>query len=287
MNKEINQLCQKIKTKDILAKKFYPVWFFTNEKLTDFLTGLENIKAERIFSVAGGGDFAFNSLVNFEDTLEVNICDIRQLADITVELKKTLIKKLSFEEMKELLKNFRANNKDKTYSKIKKDLTIESREVLDQIIRRSKSLNFLECLKKSGYWYKDSFWQKNEKYLLYLSKDNYKKLKGKIDRINIYCGDLKENLELFEDNFYNLIYISNIIDSKKYCSSRNLYLKTIKKKLKKGGKLLMVTQKNPKKIIRSLEGQSWKIYQKELHHFNPIGAILGHYCYSILIFELD
>ncbi len=285
MNKKINQFCQKIITKDILKREFYPVWFFTNERLIDFLSNLKELEIKRIFSIAGGGDFIFNSLVNFDNISEANVCDIRQLAGITVDLKKALIKKLSFEEMKKLLEDFKIDNKNGVYSKIRGQLTVESREVFDRIIGDSESSNFLKCLKKSGYWYKDSFWQKGKNYLLYLNKDNYERLKEKIDRISIYSGDFEENLNLAEDNFYDLIYISNILDSKKFCSSKKSYLETIKKKLNKEGKLLMVTQKNSKKAVDYLENQGWKVYQKELHHFNPISSISGHYCYSNLILE--
>jgi len=286
MNKEINQLCQKINVQDILEKKFYPTWFFTNERLGNFLFKIENKdNIKNIFAIAGGGDFAFNCLVNFKDISEINVCDMRQLAGITVDLKVALIKQLPFEEMVTAFKSFKSNNVSKVYSKIKEEITSESNMVCDHVFENCKQKNFINCIKKSGYWYNYSFWQNGKDYLLYLNKEKYEKLKSRINKINIYCGDFNENLELFNNNFYDLIYVSNIFDSKKSCHAVDIYLKTIKEKINKNGYLLVVVQNNPNKMIKSIEHQGFKICQREIHRFSIVASIFGHYCYSFLLFK--
>ena len=78
MNREINQTCQKISCEDILNKKFYPVWFFTNERVGNFFQALENYKEIRkVFSIGGGGDFAFSLLSTqaLNQIDEINVCE--------------------------------------------------------------------------------------------------------------------------------------------------------------------------------------------------------------------
>jgi len=89
MNKEIHQTCQRINCKDILSKKFYPVWFFTNERTGNFFQKIESQKEiKRVFSV-GGGDFAFSllSAQALKQIEEINVCDIRQMANVSIDFK--------------------------------------------------------------------------------------------------------------------------------------------------------------------------------------------------------
>lgn len=288
MNKEIQQICQKINPQDILNKKFYPVWFFTNERIGKFLPKLSKQSGiQKVFSIGGGGDFAFSCLVFFSDIAAINTCDSRQLANITIDLKIGLIKTLSFEEILDLLQNFGSVSKELIYQRVRGEITPLSRVVLDFIISNREQQNFLKCVKKSGYWFGDSFWQAKyrKEYLPYLTSEKYPSLQKTIGKINIYSGDFNDNLQLFNDGFYNLIYVSNIFDSKKYCPQVNLSLRNIKDKLSKNGFLLVATQNRTKKIIRMIEGYGFKVFEKEVRRFNIIPSIFGHYCYSFLLFQ--
>ena len=94
-------MCQKINCEDILSKKFYPVWFFTNERINYFLPEIENNRGtKRVFSVGGGGDFAF-SLLSTPTLLidKMDICDIRQMANISIDFKIGLFEKFGYEEI--------------------------------------------------------------------------------------------------------------------------------------------------------------------------------------------
>ena len=292
MNKGIKQICQKINREDILNKKFYPVWFFTNEQINHFLLKIESSKEiKKIFSVGGGCDFVFSllSMQILNQIDEINVCDIRQMANISIDFKLGLFKNLGYDEILDLFLKQKFFHKDQIYEKIRKTITPLSGTVFDRIINNCKENNFLECLKKTGFWYKESFWQikYKQEYLPYLvSKEKYQLLQKNLDKITIYCGDFNENLRLFKDGYYDLIYISNILDSKKYCREPDSYLQTIKEKLNSKGLLVLATQNNSKKIIKLIEGQGFYVYEKELHGFNVISSLFGHYAYSFLMFQM-
>lgn len=288
MNNEINQICQKIDSDAILRKKFYRVWFFTNERANKFLQNLAyETTIKKVFAIGGGGDFAFN-LLSLLDIDELNICDIRQMANLTVDLKIAILKRFALSETLSLLSDRKSNNKKQAYQKIRKDLTPISKSILDVIVNASNHANFLKCLKESGFWYKYSFRQLKHKkdYLLHLTaRGKYQLLQKRIHKINIYCGDFIDNLQLFKNNYYELIYVSNMFDHKKYSRNNVLYLETIREKLKENGLLFVVTQRNHKKIRRLVEKFGLEMYNKELHRLNMLSDILGHYCYSFLLFR--
>jgi len=290
MNKEINQLCQKINYQDILNKKFYPVWFFTNERINHFFSEIENNREiKKVYSVGGGGDFAFSLLsTDALNIVELDICDIRQMACVSIDFKISLLKNLNFEEFVNLFLKRESFSKKQINKRIEETITPLSKKIIEPILENCNKDDFLKCLKKSGLWYWDSFWQiKNRKdYLPYLiSKERYNCLQKNLDKITIYAGDFNENLQRFQNNCYDLICVSNILDSKKYCPETNLYLQTIKDKLGSNGLLFAITQSNPKKMIKFIEQNGFSLKQKQIHKFNIISSILGHYDYSFLLFR--
>jgi len=291
MNKEINQTCQKINYEDVLNKKFYPVWFFTNERTGNFFQKLESQKEiKKVFSIAGGGDFTFSLLSSkaLKQIEETNVCDTRQMANISIDFKLGLFKNLEYKEILNLFLKREPFHKEQIYRKIRETITPLSRNIFDFILQNCKEDNFLRCLRKSGLWYKNSFWQIKNKteYLPYLtSKEKYYLLKNNLDKISIYSGDFNENLKLFKDNYFDLIYMSNILDSKKYCRESNQYLQTTKEKLIDRGSLFVITQNNPQKMVKLIEKHGFHVCEKELHRFNIISSLFGHYSYSLLLFK--
>lgn len=289
MNKGINQICQKINCQDVLNKKFFPVWFFTNERISNFFPKLEeNIEIRKVFSVGGGGDFVFSLFSSQVFKIdEINVCDIRQMACISIDFKSALFKNLEYEEILNLFLKRESFHKEQLYKRIEETITPSSRKIFEFIIENCKEDDFLKCLRKSGLWYKDSFWQVKNKteYLPFLtSKEKYHLLKNNLDKMTIYCGDFNDNLKSFQNNYYDLIYISNIFDSKKYCRESDLYLQTIKDKLDENGLLFVITQNNPKKMIKLAGEKGFFVHQKQTHKFNIISSLFGHYSYSFLLF---
>jgi SAM-dependent methyltransferase len=290
MNKEIVQECRKINSRDIWDRKFYPVWFFTNERINYFFPEIEkNPGIKRVFAAGGGGDFALALLATRNLNIEeLNVCDVRPMACITIDFKICLLKNLSYAEFLNLFGKKDLFSKTQVYHRIAGTITPLSREIIGSIIENCKKDDFLKCVRKSGLWYRDSFWQiKNRKeYLPYLvAEENYRFLQNNLDKITIFCGDFEDNLKLFPGNYYDLIYASNILDAKEYCPEPEKYLKTIREKLNAGGLLLVVTQNNPKKMVKQIEGQGFYIHQRQVHRFNIISSILGHYDYSFLLFR--
>ena len=235
-----------------MNKKLYRAWFFTNERLNKFLIGLKDLQIKKIFAIGGSGDFAFNllSLLNIK---KIDLCDIRPTANLTINFKKYLFRKNS----------------------LKKALGI---------------LTDLNCLKKTGLWYKYSFKQIKYKkdYLLYLtSEKKYQLLQKQLKKINVFCGDFIETLNSSKNNCHDLIYLSNILDSKKYNQDNHLCLKIIQKKLKNNGYLIAVTQNNYKKTIKLFESQSFQIIHQETHKPNIFNSFLNHYAFSFLLFKKE
>lgn len=289
MNKKIEEKFQKIDCNDILEREFYPVWFFTNERIREFLSEIkkeEEIK--KVFAVGGGGDFYFSLLSTPLTIEEGNLCDARQMANISIDIKIGLFKKLNYKEVLNLFLGQKRHHKEKVYEKIKNIITPKSRKILNSVIKESKKDDFLKTLKESSLWYKNSFWQvKNkEEYLPYLaSEKKFQSLQKNLENITIYAGKFRDNLKLFQDQYYDLIYTSNILDTKKYCSHPDVCLKVINKKLSKEGLLFVITQKNPKKIINFIEDKDFLLYKKQIHKFNIFSSLFGHYSYSFLWFK--
>lgn len=290
MSQEIHQLHQKINSQDILERKFYPVWFFTNERINYFFPEIEQSGTmKKVFSIMGSGDMAFSLLsrkiLNIE---ELKVCDIRPMACLTVDLKINLLKSLKYEEFLNLFLGKVSFDKNQIYNQIEKSITPITRKIIKFILEERSENDFLKCLKASKLWYKDSFWQIKRKkdYLPYLnSEENYQFLQNNLDKITIYFGDFNENLKTSPDDFYDFIYLSNILDSKNYCSEPELCLAIVKKKLKKDGLLFIVTLESSKKKIRFLEKSGFSIFQKQFHRFNIFSSLLGHYDYSFLLLK--
>lgn len=231
-------------------KKIYPAWFFTNEKLNNFLKNyVSKLNIKTIFGIGASGDFAFNLLALLKIS-KLDLCDIRETANITINFKKILFAKNNFAKILNIFSN-------------------------------------LNYLKKTGLWYKYSFNQIKYKqdYILYLcSQEKYAFMQKQINKIKIYSGDFCEILKKSKNN-YDLIYVSNILDSKKYIKNNYKCLEIIKQKLDKDGFLLVINQNNHKKLINFIESFGFKIYKQEINKSNIIKSFSKHYCYSFLLFK--
>jgi len=288
MNKEIKQICQKINYQEIINKDFYPSWFFTNEKLNEFLRKLDKSKKiERVFAIAGGNDFVFNILSLF-DVNEVNVCDKRPMSCLTTDYKIALFREFNYEELLKIFLDFKSHNKEQIHQRVRGKINLLTQKVFDYIFYNCKYDNFIKCLQKSRFWYRESFNQIQDKedYLLYLiSREKYQILQTGTDKINIYCGDFVDNLKLFNQGHFDAIYLSNILDSKDYNSDNPLCLETIRSRLNKNGYLFIVTQNKNRIMTQCVDNSGFTLLAQEIHNFNVLSFLLGHYSYSFLLFQ--
>jgi len=236
------------------ANKNFRAWFFSNEALTGFLStlpGKEEIK--KVYGIAGGGDFSFNFLAESNRVEEMVLCDIRPVAVATINNKISLFSKTSFNEVNKLL--------------VSKD--------------------WQNSLKKTNFWYSDSFLPLTRKadYLAYLtSEEKFESLKKQFDKIEILEGDFLEQLRAFDNGYFDLIYSSDIFDHESCCLLSEENLKLIKNKMSEKGLLLIVTQNQPQKVIKEFEANGFRLKTSELHSFNIFKAF-WRYDYSFLLFE--
>jgi hypothetical protein len=279
---KMENFSKNIKIEEVLNKKFYQSWFFTNEKIGNFLHDKKN-KIEKGFCIGGGGDFVFN-LSSFSTTKEIYVCDTRPVACMTVDLKRAILKKFSLEKTKEIFGDYKKENKEEIYNEIRKDIAPLSKQFYDKLFQ-GPNKNFISSLKRSGYWYKNSFWQFKKDYLFYLQKENFNLLKENIENIKICYGDFKEEVNKGENDSYDLIYISNILDSKKDCPDKEGLIKIIEKKLKSRGVLVLATQENVKKMIKEIESIGLQKKNVKIHRYKLITVFTKHYPYSFVIFE--
>ncbi|MBU4369474.1 hypothetical protein KKG58_01790 [Patescibacteria group bacterium] len=262
------------------------VWFFTNEKLNSFLKNLftiNKLNLKKVFAIASGGDFAFN-IISLSSLDEINICDIRPTITSTINIKRALFKNFNRLEIIKILSDVKSINKNKIYKKISKRLKQTNKHIFDNC----KENNFLKCLKKSKIWYNDSFWQIKDinNYLFYLANQkNFEQLYNNLDKIKLYNNNITEALLLFENNNYDLIYVSNIFDGRTYCENEELCLNTIKNKLKKNAYLLVSTFSNTKKVKNLIKNHGFELCKEELNKSNFLDSFKPSYSFSFLLFR--
>lgn len=229
-------------------------WFFTNEALANFLSRLpETDKIKKIFGIAGSGDFAFNFLSQNLGVKKVILCDNRLAACLTVRLKRLFFKTLSRSEVLNLLFN----------------------------------KNFLKKFKRARIWYPDSFCSKASlvEYAPYLlSGEKFFCLQNNLSKIEIIPGDFLAVLKQFPDDYFDLIYVSNIFDAKSYFSPTNEETQLIKNKLSSGGRLLVVAQDMQKDMIKKIMIVGFVLQASEIHRFN-LWYSFWRYDFSFLLFE--
>lgn len=267
-------------------KNHHKIWFFTNEKLNPFLKDLltiDKLNLKKVFAIASGGDFTFN-IISLSHLDKIDICDIHSATALTINLKKALFKNFNRLEIIKILSDIKSDNKNIIYKKLEQNLN----SINKYILNTCKKINFLKCLKKHKIWYKNSFWQIKDvnNYLLYLANEkNFKQLHNNLNKITIYNKNITDALTLFKNNYYDLIYVSNIFDGKIYCENEELYLNIIKNKLKKNAYLLVSTFSNAKKIKNLIKNHGFELYKEELNKSNFLDCFKPSYRFSFLLFK--
>lgn len=99
-----------------------------------------------------------------------------------------------------------------------------------------------------------------------LSEDSYEKMKKQLDKLDLYYGDFFKCLRSREGK-YDLIYTSNIFDSKKYWPEKTDDISMLKSKLSEDGKILVVTQGQIDKTVDLLQSRGFEVENIEENIF--------------------
>lgn len=231
----------------ILSRKIYPVWAFTNENLKE-LGQLTSFKGKEIFSVLGSADQSIYFLL--KGAKSIIACDNRDTACLFAEFKISAIKNLSFQEFKEIFFDQKKENSKIYFEKIRIDLSSSARKLFDLLLE-GRQKNILSVFKKSHLFYKESwYFLKKKDWLIYLK--DFSRIKKSIGNFLIINTDLLTALKKINKKF-DLIYTSNIFESKNYTPDFEKTLIQIDLHLKEGGEILIVSQRKPKEIISILK----------------------------------
>ena len=259
----------------IFTKKVYPVWAFTNENLEE-LKNLTNFKNKEIFSILGSADQPIYFLCQGAKT--VIACDNRDLACLFAEFKISVLKNLSFKEI--FLEKEKENSKI-YFEKIRNELSLKAKKFFDYLFEGPPKNIFL-TLKKSGFFYGESwYFLKKKDWLSYLK--NSSKARKNLNNFFILNTDLEKGLRILKRKF-DLIYTSNIFDSKKYCPDFEKAIIQIDLHLKEKGGVLITTQESPKKIIPIFKnlGYNFKIKEPKKKFFSIFSISRTYPYYYIL-----
>ena len=140
--------------------------------------------------------------------------------------------------------------------------------------------NIFSTLEKSRFFYKESwYFLKKKNWLPYLENPkDFLKIKKRVNRIFILNSDFTNALKKLNKKF-DLIYTSNIFESKKYCPDFEKTLTQIDLHLKEKGEILIVNQDLPKKVISFLEkiGYNFKIKEPKRSFFQFLSKTYSYY----------
>lgn len=270
-------------TRLFFRQESYPVWFFTNEQTAHVWNDLPDIPLPSVFGVAGSGDWVFNFAASGKTAL-FHLVDNRTLALMTVELKLAFLRLYK-------RSNFRAvfQNKALMSADILQGLTNTVSEptlaILKQQLRKPRGGKGLFNNKK--LWYSES-WRalQHENYLRYLDADAYyDHAKLAANGVVLEYGLIQDVLASEKDGSFGMIYLSNLLDSKRYIQKPEELLSCAQQKLAKGGLLICLTQRVPKKLLSYTKKLPLLQIYFEHHPFRLLQALRGYYQYSIVIFQ--
>lgn len=255
-----------INLEKIFKREFYPVWAFTNESLEE-AGNLTNFRNKEILSILGSADPLIYFL--FKGAKLVISCDNRDLSCLLAEFKISALKNLSFQTFREFFLDDKKENSKIYFEKIRENLSAPAKKFFDYLFEGFPR-NIFSTLKRSNFFYKESwYFLKKKNWLFYLNQSNsFLSLKKKINNIFILNANLEKTLKILKRKF-DLIYTSNIFESRKYCPDPEKTLIQIDLHLKEKGEIFIVHQGRPQKTISLLEnlGYNFKIKEPKKRFF--------------------
>jgi len=186
-------------------EKFNSIYLFTTENIKGYMDELD-LENKKIITVTASSDHILNAIL--KGTKEILTFDVNILTKYYMDLKLEAIKKLEFEEFKNIF--LYENEMSLNYDFIKKlNMPKDSKEFwlkeLDKfgnglLLRKSNLFN-------TRYFNPDAKINQN----IYLNKKNYDIIKNKLSDVNIkFINCSVENLEV--DQHYDYMFLSNISD---------------------------------------------------------------------------
>lgn len=185
---------------DVMAR-FDSIYPFTTENIAGYMNDLD-LTGKRIITVTGSADHILNAIL--KGATDITTFDINPLTEKYMDLKISVIKKLSYNEF---LNIFLFDDVNIDYNIITSlDMSLESKNFWIKQLETQNKLLHSSLFNTKYYNPTSKLWQN-----IYLKEDNYNLLKTKLNNVNInfICTSLKD-LELTQD--YDYMFLSNISD---------------------------------------------------------------------------
>jgi len=238
-------------------KKIAYTWTFTNERLSRILP-LTNFKDKKIVGISGSGDQGISFLMKGADSylgIDKNI-----LAYLFCEFKITALANLELDEFKQIFGLSPSAAGLNLYTqKIRPNLSKETADFFDKILLVKNNLSIFQLLKRSRYFYKDSWpFGRKADYVPYLkSAENWKKAKQGIRKFKLMKADIKDGLKRVQEKV-DLIYLSDIFDGKNYGQIFEV-LQVCNRYLSSEDEIIIAHYNYPKEIKHILEKLSYQV----------------------------
>lgn len=260
-----------------------PVWFFTNEQIVHIWKDLPEIPIPSVFGVAGSCDWVFNFAASGKTAI-FHLVDNRKLALMTVELKLAILQLFGRNEFRSVFqKKYRVHAN--MLQRFKNIVSAQTLALLAQQFRNPSKNKGIFNNKK--LWYSES-WRAlhHDNYLAYLDSDAcYEQAKLATKNIVLKYGMIQDVLASEKDGSFGMIYLSNLLDSRRYIQKPRELLVCAKQKLAKGGMIVCLTQRVPKKLLSYTNAVHLQPIHIEHHPFRLLQALRGYYQYSIIIVQ--
>ena len=184
---------------------FEYAYLFSNEALNNYFNRFK-LDNGRVLTVGSSGDQVLYSLLN--GAKDVTLVDINPLAKYIFDVKRGIVKTLSFAEVQKYIVEDEDILSVKVYKKIRNNLNEETKYVLDNLYLEGFDNYIHKINKKTNGYGKKCAYLRNEESFNKLkqalnSEYNYTFIESDIQKLN---GKLKP------DDKYNLILLSNISD---------------------------------------------------------------------------
>ena len=229
----------------------------SNEQIKNYQNYLENRK--KVLSVIASSDQIINCILT--GTKEIDAFDISRFPKYFMYLKLAALEALSRDEYSDFFYGYidtSERHDDMYFDLIRDNLDKENKEFWDSLFNFYDWYDIYNSALFSSEIVVQSLVEKNNKYL---DKNEYKKLKDMVRKVNIntHEGDIIKLIDKFKDS-YDLAYLSNIV----YYVKRTEYKEMLDKlNLENSGVALTYLYNIDDNVRNFFRGKNYKIDQFE------------------------